>query len=413
MNDEQFNTIDWDTAGWRDQAPSLHLKGDILSRIDKGAKTRRIRVLTLGFIGSGIGAAALSAVFLMGSAPVTLAQVIAADDKADSITIVNKRIMGPGKGDDLTFTSRLLGQTIRTEFGYSPADPRRGSFGYRDKNRVVGYLAEFKLAYVDETSKHYTIRMHQPKISNLLKDFKAAKVEKDFDWNGRTVTRFTYKVSLRGTDLDQELLADPKTNLPIKFTSMRDKGSWGDEWTYDYSQISPQVLEPVLPDGTLVIDNRKQREIMKPLVGQKIPFIQFSPSELIVPVSGLSLPKTGAPFSLKVTAKSGETKTFKGTYSPVTTPMMRISGKDFVSLGVSEQSLGWNDHWIGETTSGQLKILGKTYSFSNVPVILSASSYSLNEPYVINYRIYQSDMAAKKAASAKKRSVSIKVKPLG
>lgn len=370
------------TTGWRDQAPSADLRAKTLARVSAKPRRTTLTFLGLGLVGSGAAAAVLSTMTLFASAPVTLAQVMNADENAESITIVNKRIMGPDKGNGFTVTTKSVGKyfltTITDENGLQ-------NFGYTDGTEKVSYYGIIRMAAMDGQSNKLDTSFRRPKISAMLKSMKQSKIEENFDWNGRKVTRFTCKMKVRGTDVDQELFVDPKTQLPIRFVSMRDNRSWGDEWTYDYSPIDPASLKPKIPDGTKVVDNRKVRAPFPAWVkrGSSIPFAEFGPSEfaILVDRSLIDRKKFQTPYECTFTDATSKKHSFKGNFTPLMSPSVQIGGKSFAVIVYSHFPGTSEDFTLNDTVSGSVKIAGKTIPFNNIPVAKTATVYMLNSPF--------------------------------
>jgi hypothetical protein len=375
MNDQPI-----ETQGWRDQSPRITLKGEILEKALASPASRRFSPFAAGIVGSGIGVVALSAVMLFSTAPISLAQVIAADEKAESITIVNKRIMGEDKGNGFTVTTKSTsGVTLSTVVRSGSKSPE--SWGYSDKQNVIRYMDGYKLAVFDAPGAP-TRNIRRLKASEILKDFKAAKVEKNFDWNGRKVIRFTYKAKLRTTDVDEELLVDPKTNLPIRFISMRDNGSWGDEWNYDYSKLDAKALKPKISSETEVIDNRKVRAKMQEIVSaskSQIPLVEVGPAEIGVLVPADWAPKKGdIKFEIKLSTKDGSEKVFSGTTSPVNPQTTQVGRHRFLALIANQFDSYWKDKSFGDKVSGSVTVNGKKHPFSDLPVVKTGYLYFIN-----------------------------------
>lgn len=375
MNDQPI-----ETQGWRDQSPRVTLKGDVIERALSVQTRRRFSPFAAGLVGSGIGVTALVMVTLMSVSQVSLAQVMAADAKADSITVVNKRIMGEDKGNGFTITTKTT-KDIRsssvTRYGASSPE----SWGYSDQKEVIWYQAGLNLAVYDQPSR----KSSTPRLtaSQILKDFKAAKVEKNFDWKGRKVTRFTYKAKLRSTDVDEELLVDPKTNLPIQFISMRDNGSWGDEWHYDYSKLDVKNLKPKIPTGTEIFDNRKQRVTMQNILAKatsQVPLVQVAPFQVgILVAKDLVRDKGETKFEVNLKTKSGETKVFSGSTSRFGLSTVQAKGRQYLVLvATNQEDSSWKDKSFGDKVSGSININGKLFSFTDLPAMRIADPYMLN-----------------------------------
>lgn len=375
MNDQPI-----ETQGWRDQSPRTTLKGEIMEKALSVQARRRFSPFAAGLVGSGIGVTALVMVTLMSVSQVSLAQVMAADAKADSITIVNRRIMGEDKGNGFTITTKTTKDVRSTSVTRYGADSPE-SWGYSDQKQVMWYRASLNLAIYDQPNR----KSSTPRLtaSQILKDFKAAKVEKNFDWKGRKVTRFTYKAKLRSTDVDEELLVDPKTNLPIQFISMRDNGSWGDEWHYDYSKLDFKNLKPKIPAGTEIIDNRKQRVLMQNILAKatsQVPLVQVAPFQVgILVAKNLVREKGETKFEIKLKTKLGETKVYSGSASPLVLQTVKAGGRQYyLLLATNQEDSSWKDKSFGDRVSGSVTVDGKTLSFSNLPAMRIADPYLLN-----------------------------------
>lgn len=392
----------WNTEGWRDHEPSNNLRESILNLAAQSSPVYRRRWFALGLIGSGLGAAALSGVFLFAASPISLAQVIAADDKANSVTIVNRRIMGPEKGGGFSVITKQVGKYWRVESRTQTNSVNDGAVSYGDGEISIGFRPTLNLATIDGASKHYSLVAGRPKVSSLLKDFKAAKVQKNFDWNGRKVTRFTYKAKVHGTDIDEELLVDPATNLPIRFLSMRDHRSWGDEWTYDYSTIDPASLKPEIPKGTEVIDNREQRKKMTVAVENNqntMPFAAVSPFQIAIFVDPSNVPTIMSEMRLEYQGADGKSHKVDGyawganrvaiqsavkdkTHYHLFGGPVNIAKRDLEMLVFNTPDLNsWKQNWLKDHLTGTLKIGKKSYKVENVDVIRVGEVYRATDPF--------------------------------
>ena len=320
----------------------------------------------------------------------TLAQVLQAELQAESITVVNRRIMGADKGGGFTITTWMYRDKFRAEVQQAAATQPTHDFYYSDREGTTWYVEKMRLAVLDERMKGQPQMPSAPRASELLKDFSAAHVQTSYDWNGRTVTRFTYTAEVGNTDVDQELLVDPQTKLPIKFTSMRDGRSWGDEWTYDYTKIDPSRLNPVLPEGTRLLDHRKQRlemaRIAKAATGQ-VAMAQIGLDKIALLVRPDLLVTGGfRPFEVRMRASDGSVKAFKGNYNLNVNGPLRVGGKALVPISSSGSTLHREEKWFGPRVSGNLLVGGKTYAFENLPVIEAGNVFTLNMPFTKAYR---------------------------
>ncbi len=358
-----MNTNEFVTDGWRDDAVSPDLKATVLAKLGQREKARHKYALAFGFLATGAGVVALSGVFLFGTPTVTLAQVMAASSKVDSYTVTNRRIMGPDKGNGFSFIMRVSGDAVcQTEKSGNPWKGD-GSFGYIDKTGSLTYFANLKIALLDNRERNIAEFIRIPEISSMLKDFKASKVEQGFEYEGRKVTRFTFKRKVHDYDIDQELLADPKTNLPIKFTSMRDSRSWGDEWIYDYTPIDRSTIKPSIPVGAETIDLVPQRVRFAEILTHSksdVPTFLSSPLHETVLIVRSKAVKEGQLQAFSVLAKSkltGKTKSFKGYVDFMGRGEFTIGGQDYLSLKLqTEEDRNQNAFDASDTLSGSVLI---------------------------------------------------------
>ncbi|MBI1331996.1 MAG: hypothetical protein GC165_03860 [Armatimonadetes bacterium] len=381
-----MNEPTFDLDGWRDSSPAPYLAGDLLARVERDAKRRRAKLVVLSLAGSGLGVAALSTVFLFGSAPMTMAQVIAAEKKADSVTIVNHRIMGSPEKRSFTVTTKIAKGVCVNFYTLDDEKGPAQNFSYRDDKTVMGYVAAIHAGSIDVPSTRYQLQFRIPSLDDILKRFPPPTVERDFDWKGRKVTRFVCTKVTSNTDQRVELLADPQTNLPIRLLAMRDHGSWGDEYLYDYSKLDPADLKPEFPAGTEVFDNREVRKAMMTAVGQAgrgMPFIEVSPTEVVIPIPVAVAPKSrSVKFELNVKTGNGATKHFSATYTPYF-GTLRIDKQSFAPFRWSGMQDDWSKVWkAGDKVSGSVKFGDKTLKFEKVPLIRCAGAVILNEPFM-------------------------------
>lgn len=314
-----MNTTEFVIDGWRDETVNPELKNVVSAKLAQRHKSQRRGILAFGFLATGASAAILSAVLLLGGSTLTLAQVVAAGSKVDSYTVTNRRIMGVDKGNGFSLIKRVSGDAYSQTF--KGALPRKddGTFGYVDSHSSISYWAQFKVAFLDSRERSTDAYRRIPEISTMLKDFKASKVEQGYEYEGRKVTRFTFKRKVHDYDIDQELLADPKTNLPIKFTSMRDNRSWGDEWSFDYTPIDRASIKPEIPPETKIIDLVPQRKHLVDVLSRSsgpIPTFLSSPLHETVFIVKKSEVKNQQFMMFKAEVKSkltGKTKHFHGT----------------------------------------------------------------------------------------------------
>ncbi|HLO99951.1 MAG TPA: hypothetical protein VK171_15250, partial [Fimbriimonas sp.] len=350
-----------------------------------------VRLLWFGFAATGGGAFVASVFFLVAPTPVTLAQVIEADAKTKSVTIINRRIMGPEKGGGFTITRKILGDIVKTSVSRMTHDDV-GNFDYSDSKQSVRYMPSLNVAILDGPSRYHALNAKPPSLAQSLRNMRVSHVETDFDWNGKKVTRFTFKGMVRDSFIEDELIADPNTKLPIQFTRMRENRAWGDVYEYDYSKIDPLEMTPIVPDGTQMIDHRLVRKELESVVPRKETIglaVLASPVEAAVLIDRKLLPKTGPfTFGLKVGSQT----------TPITSQMdLRTSGN--LLIGSREYGLviirGMNPDWFGLRTlkvaSGDLTISRdadqKSYRFNAIPVFLSGDIENLMQPFSGRFRM--------------------------
>ncbi len=398
-----MNNYEFPTDGWRDLSVDSALKTKFLLNLDRHERSRTKLFVGLGFLSTGLGAAALSTFFLFGTPTTTLAQVIEAGSKVSSFTWTNRRIMGPEKGGGFTTISRVSGDVILSEHKESMPSRNDGTFNYSDSNQQIYYFGRFKLALIDGPEKKREIINQIPKMSNFLKDFKSSKVEKNYDWNGRKVNRFTFKNKNHDYDIDEELLADPKTNLPIKFICMRDNRSWGDEWTFDYSPIDKKTLKPTIPPEAKLVDLRPQRQkLVANLSHSKSDVPTWLSSSLFESV--LLVKKSAAVknqfmvFEADVTSELAKKKIhFRGNVDPIYQPCIKVNGQDYWQFNlVRQEDLLKNtfdsaDHLSGSITfhpaeyQSKSAMQPKTITFRDVAATQVGYVDFLVEPFKVPY----------------------------
>jgi hypothetical protein len=388
-----MNTNEFVTDGWRDAAANPDLVAVVLARLRQREKARHKRVLAYGFLATGTGSAALSALFLFGTPAVTLAQVIAAGSKVDSYTATNRRIMGPDKGNGFSFIKRVSGDALCQTVRHANPSKRDRSFGYIDANGSITYFAEQKIALLDSHERSTAAYKKIPEITSMLKDFKASKIDQGFEYEGRKVTRFTFKRKVHDYDIDEELLADPNTKLPIKFTSMRDNRSWGDEWIYDYTPLDRASIKPIIPAGTKIIDLVPQRKQFVEALSQSsstIPLFLSSSAHETVLIVKKSVAKNFQflPYSADVRSNaSGKNKHFRGNeFFQDGRNEFVIGSQEFFCINLqSDADRLTNAFDASDTLSGSITIenykANSTIQFADIPGLQVGFVDSIIEPF--------------------------------
>lgn len=385
MNDTEIHL-----PNWRNPASGPELKAKVLGKVSRCLRVRKARVLWFGFAATGGGAFVASVVFLVAPTPVTLAQVIEADAKAKSVTITNRRIMGPEKGGGYTTTRKILGKAMRKSVSNGRGFGE-GNFAYSDATQSTRYLPAFNLAVVDGPLRSYEYFVKPPSINTLLRNLKAARVENNVDWNGRKVTRFTYSGLNGANKVDEVLLVDPATKLPIKFSRLFADGAWGDEFDYDYSPLEPSDMAPIVPQGTQTIDHRLVRQALKREVESKrtvMPAVLISPYEVGVLVERKKMPTKGQ-FVVELKVGSME-KPIKSVCDLTTIGNMLVGSQEYGLASIHDARLNWAGLRESKITSGEMTISSgskrKTYRLSAVPVFASGDVYSLIRPFSDRFR---------------------------
>ncbi len=381
------------TEGWRDDAVNPDLKATVLAKLGQREKARHKYALTFGFLATGASVVALSSVFLFGTPTITLAQVIAAGSKVDSYTVTNRRIMGPDKGNGFSLILRVSGDALCQSVRHAKSSNRDGSFGYIDSNGSINYFAQLNIALLDTRERSTEAYKKIPAISSMLKDFKASKVEQGFEYQGRKVTRFTFKKKVHDYDIDEELLADPKTKLPIKFTSMRDNRSWGDEWVYDYTPLDRASIKPKIPAGTKIIDLVLQRKQFVEALSQSsktIPMFLSSSAYETVLIVKKSVAKNFQFLAYSAEVKSnasGKIKRFRGNevFQDGRNEFM-IGSQEYFCINLrSEEDRLANAFDTSDNLSGSITIenykANSTIQFANIPGLQVGFVDSIIEPF--------------------------------
>lgn len=223
---------------------------DLLAKL-KQEPARKPPVLALS---AGLtGVAALAGILVLTMQPsVSLADVVRKMEQQQQYTITRNLFQG-GK----TYkTWRLLrnGQTWR----------RRDTYGLSD--RTITFVdqkyPEFK--YVDVDAPR-TPTVDEFKPDRLLRPGYTPTVERNVQWNGRTVDIFTVEGTFgkEPGGFKDQVIVDPKTELPIQatFKDFSDKVSAGAVTDYDFSPPPPSAFEPpTIPADTKVFDLVAQRK---------------------------------------------------------------------------------------------------------------------------------------------------------
>jgi hypothetical protein len=319
-------------------------------------------------------AASVALVALLSAQPaLSLAQVARAQGAHAQYTIVNTRIMGKGHAN------------FKTSY-------------YRD-GKLWRRGAQFGL-----TDRTVTVRRHEPlynfvelddprppveddfRIDRLLRHHVKPKIERNVPWNGRQVDRFSLSLTYRAgkeETFDQEVIADPKTHLPIRMTIMRDSGKWGDVWDYNFEKPPSTVWEPQIDPKAKVYDNRKLRkELAKKLVDAPVAGVLLDEFYRVVllmdPNSARpSLGNVGATIegiSPELTGSFVDASSSVGAHGQLT-----LGGRQLRAISVGLPYDRWSELRplrAAAKASGQLTIGARQVSFSDVPVVRIGQSLS-------------------------------------
>lgn len=346
---------------------------------------------------SGVASVAVILVIVGTLHPSTsLAQVAAAQSEQTEYTLVNTRILGNGKELEIVECkdgkrwSRRAKTLEVTKSGIKEEEPP-----------VSGVLG---VTVMD--GKQTTIIIHNPPTMDMVEidDPRPLRDSYSFDihqilrshgkltksmgqtWQGRRVDRFVfhglYRDSGKMKTVDQTVIADADTHLPLRVEEMRDDKSWGDIWDYQYRQPAESAFEVSIAPTAKVYDLPKERVAIVRALKTGAVFVNVGQTaHVLIPASNdrarpvlpvkvagstarlqanlLIRPKLDIPEATKifVNGKAWEMATFVGFPSDDAKNFKPFQG-DLVSLNIGEHHL------------------------VDVPVFHVANAWTLLRPYV-------------------------------
>jgi hypothetical protein len=312
----------------------------------------------------------------------SLAQVAKAFDHHTQYTITNTRILGNG--------TKIKLVTYRDGSRWRFQD----SFGLPDRTvTIVSPPSGAKLVLVDD---RHEPRANEFRVERLLRPGAKGNYERNVLWNGRRVDRFTvnatYRDSGRTQTLDQVLIADPKTKLPIQMTIMRDSAKWGDVWDYQFGPPPESVFNVEIPASAAVYDHREQRrklpsQLVNGQVGGMIVDenrqIWILTTANVSPWAQVQVKLEGTPLTLKGRmSKTIELGAKPHLGEQAVLASLGISGREWhvamVQLHAEKPQL--EPLWNQKLASGSLTMGDMNVTFKSVPVIRTGSGYSLLSP---------------------------------
>ena len=271
------------------------------------------------------------------------------------------------------------------------------TFGLRDRTVMLctthdqlapeGWITDY--AVIDDR-KPAPREQFQPE--KLLWPDGKPEVRRNVTWNGRIVDIFhqldTYEDESGGKhSMDQELIIDPKTSLPIRLVRTEETG-YGDQFDFDYKTPPANVFEPDMPKSADVFDLRQQRQEVADLVAkgaQAVLFVGRKPwmgpysNVLMLPVETALDPQMAATLDIDGTGSfSGQMGgTWRNGLHPekefTTMPINRRQFGPIIISDMTEKQV----NALGATFNGKLHLNGKTQSFKNIPVVRTGAGMDL------------------------------------
>jgi len=246
---------------------------------------------------SGIASMATIFVILATLQPsASLAQVATAQARQTEYTLVNTRILGNGKEFRITQCRdgrrwSIHATTLKkTENGWvEEGPPVSGVLGVTvmDGNRTVTIQHDppyFDLAEIDEPTPRldvYSFDIHKM----LRGNGKLIKVHA-VEWQGHTVDRFevhsTYRDSGQTKTIDQTIIADAESHLPLRVEEFRDDKSWGDTWEYTYGRPDENAFKVDIPSTAMVFDLRRERLDLLKVLRNGAVFVNFARTAMVL-----------------------------------------------------------------------------------------------------------------------------------
>jgi len=253
------------------------------------------RPVSWKFLITGISVAgAGTLVVSMAFAPrISLGNVVKAQSLVKQFSLVNTRLLGGNKIMVVETYSdgNRWSSTSRNENGTYSRIVMDGSKTYRI-NHFPTFIDTLE---IDEATP---MPRWMFSIDALLRKGNKASIQYGLTWHGQKVDRFTSQSTYRDRGktqtLDQEILADSKSHLPLVMKIMRDKGSWGDTWEYNYGPVSADRFAVNAPKTAQLVDLIAERNALRSrLAAKPIVLVDRYTIALLVP-SGLAKTFKGA-----------------------------------------------------------------------------------------------------------------------
>jgi hypothetical protein len=279
----------------------------------------------------------------------TLAQVAAAQKVVKRYTVVNTRILTNG----LQFKVTTYRDGAKWAIYRTVGDEAPGIKWVMDGTRTVtvdNFPNLQEDAIIDEPEEWATQDFDLNHLMGQGKKFTMSRITEDGLALDKFVSHSKYP-GLHGTEtMDQTILADAQTHLPVRMEVFRNNHAWGDIWEYRYGPISSSIFNSEPPKNTPVFDlisERKQLESallngpvvlvgQLPDVGVLFPF-EGSTTKSKVRIEGLNQTVQNAmrvePVRLQVAGKPWRLIRFIG-YPNDTVKLASIKGLQSTSITV-------------------------------------------------------------------------------
>jgi len=204
----------------------------------------------------------------------SLAQVANAQASQTRYTVVDTRFLTDGRQFKVIACRDGSRWSVHSTAIRAPKDPKAGDFTsatVMDGDRTVSVWHDFYSGDLAETDAPSVARTSNSfDLHRILRNGGSTRHER-LDWHGRTVDQFevhmTYRDRGKTETLDQTVIADAKSHLPLRVEEFRANRSWGDTWDYEYSHPDEAMFHVNLSPTTKVFDLKKERaELQSKLV---------------------------------------------------------------------------------------------------------------------------------------------------
>lgn len=252
------------------------------------------------WIAASSGALTMVLLVIVATLPpsVSLAQVAQAQAGQNAYMVVNTRTLGDGK----TFTVAECHDGARWSVHVRSPGSSTEWVTVMDGHQTIAIgQTPGGQVYVERDTARPSSRRFSFDVQALLAQNGKPKVTRSISWHGRTVDRFEVHADYRDRGkkqtLDQIVIADAKSHLPLRVEVYRDHRSWGDTWDYEYRRPDERMFKVKIPASAQLFDLPQARaRLQKSLVRGALIVDSMNVTRILFPVgperSGLTLPVT-------------------------------------------------------------------------------------------------------------------------